>query len=75
MEFEKLQAIIADVMDIDDLTEIHSEARFTDDLGANSLDRMEIVMRLEDELGITIPDEQLEGIVTVQDAYEAIQNA
>ncbi len=74
MEFEKLQEIIAGVLSIDPAS-ITKEKSFAADLGADSLDRMEIIMQLEDALGVEIPDDQLENIITVGDAYDAIQNA
>ena len=74
MEFEKLQAIIADVLNID-AEEISMESTFVDDLGADSLDIAQIMMGIEDEFGISIPQEQIENIVTVGDAVEQIKNA
>ena len=72
MEFEKLQQVIADVLDIDK-TQITPETTFVQDLGADSLDIMEIIMRLEDEFGVHVPDETIESIVTVKDAEEVIK--
>ncbi len=74
MEFEKLQAIIADVLNID-AEEISMESTFVDDLGADSLDIAQIIMGIEDEFGISIPQEEAEKIVTVGDAAEQIKNA
>ncbi len=74
MEFEKLQEIIAGVLGLDP-ERITQDQSFADDLEADSLDRMEIIMQLEDELGIEISDEELENIVTVGDAFEAIHKA
>ena len=74
MEFEKLQAIIADVLNID-AEEISMESTFVDDLGADSLDIAQIIMGIEDEFGISIPQEETEKIVTVGDAAEQIKNA
>ncbi len=48
------------------------EASFTDDLGADSLDTVELVMAFEEKFGIEIPDEEAENISTVQDAYDYI---
>jgi acyl carrier protein len=53
--------------------EVVPEAKFVDDLGADSLDLVELVMALEDEYGIEIPDEDAEKIVTVGDALKYIQ--
>ena len=72
MEFEKLQQVIADVLDIDK-TQITPETTFVQDLGADSLDIMEIIMRLEDEFGVHVPDETIESIVTIKDAEEVIK--
>lgn len=54
-------------------SEVVPEAKFIDDLGADSLDLVELVMALEDEYGIEIPDEDAEKIVTVGDAIKYIQ--
>jgi acyl carrier protein len=72
MEFEKLQQVIADVLSIDE-GQIKPETTFVQDLGADSLDVMEIIMRLEDEFGVHVPDEAIENIVTVGDAEELIK--
>ena len=67
MEFEKLQAIIADVLNVpkDDIT---PETTFVDDLGADSLDIFQIIMGIEEEFDIEIDNEEAEKITTVQDA-------
>jgi acyl carrier protein len=72
MEFEKLQQVIADVLSIDE-GQIKPETTFVQDLGADSLDVMEIIMRLEDEFGVHVPDEAIENIVTVGDAEKLIK--
>ena len=74
MEFEKLQAIIADVLNVpkDDIT---PETTFVDDLGADSLDIFQISMGLEDEFDIEIDNVEAEKITTVQDAVEQIKKA
>ncbi len=74
MEFEKIQAIIAEEMDMKK-EDIKPESRFVDDLGADSLDVIQIVLELEDEFDIKIPDEAVEKISTVQDAVDQIKNA
>ena len=74
MEFEKLQAIIADVLSIDP-SEISMETSFVEDLDADSLDLAQVVMGIEDEFGIEIPQDEIEKIVTVGDAVEQIKNA
>jgi len=72
MDFEKIQEIIADTLQMDP-EQVTPEKSFNDDLGADSLDKVEIIMQLEDALGIEIPDEDAETILTVKDAYEKIQ--
>ncbi|MDD6616064.1 MAG: acyl carrier protein [Lachnospiraceae bacterium] len=74
MEFEKLQNIIAEVLNVD-ADEITSETTFVDDLGADSLDVFQIIMGIEEEFDIEIPQDAAEKIVTVGDAAEAIKNA
>jgi acyl carrier protein len=56
-----------------DVNEVTSEASFIDDLGADSLDIVELVMAMEDEFGIEIPDEEAEKIKTVKDVIEYIK--
>ncbi|MDD5225069.1 MAG: acyl carrier protein [bacterium] len=53
--------------------EIQPEARFMEDLGADSLDLVELVMAMEDEFDISIPDDKVEGIKTVQDTVNYIR--
>ena len=74
MEFEKLKKIIAEVLIVDE-EEITMETTFVDDLGADSLDVFQIIMGLEEEFDIEIPNEEAEKIVTVGDAVEQIKNA
>lgn len=74
MEFERLAKAIADVLDIDE-DKITPDSKFVDDLGADSLDVLEIVMGIEEEFGIKIPTESTENIKTVGDAFEAIKEA
>ena len=74
MEFEKLKKIIAEVLNVDE-EEITMETTFVDDLGADSLDVIQIIMGLEEEFDIEIPNEEAEKIVTVGDAVEQIKNA
>ncbi len=74
MEFEKLQGIIAEVLNVekDDIT---MSTSFVDDLGADSLDVFQIIMGIEEEFDIEIPQESVENIVTVGDAVEQIKSA
>lgn len=74
MEFEKLKKIIAEVLNVDE-EEITMETTFVDDFGADSLDVFQIIMGLEEEFDIEIPNEEAEKIVTVGDAVEQIKNA
>lgn len=74
MEFEKLQQIIAEVLNVD-AEEITMETTFIDDLGADSLDVFQIIMGIEEEFDIEIPNEAAESIVTVADAVEQVKNA
>ena len=74
MEFEKLKKIIAEVLNVDE-EEITMETTFVDDLGADSLDVFQIIMGLEEEFDIEIPNEEAAKIVTVGDAVEQIKNA
>ena len=71
MQFEELCTIIAEVLDVEEDT-ITLETRFIDDLGADSLDLFQIVSEVEDRLGIQVPEDALEEIVTVEDALNAI---
>ena len=74
MEFEKLQGIIAEVLNIEP-EDVTIAATFVDDLGADSLDIFQIIMGIEEEFDIEIPNEAAEQIVTVGDAVEQIKNA
>ena len=69
----RLIEIIAEQLQID-TAQIVPEASFMDDLGADSLDTVELVMALEEELNVEIPDEQAENIRTVQDAIDFLSS-
>lgn len=69
---EQLQEIIADKLGVD-VSEVKPEARFNEDLGADSLDLFEVVMGIEEEFNISINNEDLEQIKTVQDAMNYIK--
>ena len=74
MEFEKVKKIIVEVLNVDE-NDITADTTFIDDLGADSLDVFQIIMGLEEEFEIEIPNEEAEKIVTVGDAVEQIKNA
>ena len=69
---ERVKAIIADKLSVEE-TEVTNEASFTNDLGADSLDTVELIMEFEKEFGISIPDDQAEKITTVGDAVAYIE--
>jgi acyl carrier protein len=71
---DSVKTIIAEQLGVD-AAEATPEASFTDDLGADSLDIVELVMAFEEEFEIEIPDEDAEKITTVQDAVDYIQKA
>ena len=71
---EKVKAIIVDKLRVD-AEAVKAEASFANDLGADSLDTVELIMEFEKEFGITIPDDQAEKISTVGDAIAYIENA
>lgn len=70
----RVKAIIADKLNVDE-NEVTETAEFTKDLGADSLDTVELIMEFEKEFGITIPDDKAEGITTVKDAIDYIEAA
>ena len=70
----KVKEIIVDKLGVDE-ADVKVEASFTNDLGADSLDTVELIMALEQEFGVSIPDDQAEKISTVGAAIEYIQNA
>ena len=72
MELEKLQQIIAEVLNVD-APEVMPGTTFTEDLGADSLDLYQIILGVEDAFDIEIPQEEAEKIVTVADAIDLIQ--
>ena len=69
---QKIKQIIAEKLKLD-ANSIKDEAGFIEDLGADSLDVVEMVMKMEDEFGIQIPDDELEGIKTVSDAIAYVK--
>ena len=71
---EKVKSIIAEHLGIDDLEKITNDAKFTDDLGADSLDTVELVMAFEEAFDVEIPDEKAEKILTVGDAISHLES-
>jgi len=69
--FDKIKEILVDVLGVDE-DDIKPESKFIDDLGADSLDLVELIMSLEDKFNIEISDEEAEKIVTVKDAMDYI---
>lgn len=72
MEFEKVKEVVIDQLGVDE-SAVTMEASFVDDLGADSLDIVELIMGLETEFDIEIPDEDAEKIATVGDAVNYIK--
>jgi acyl carrier protein len=70
----KVKAIIVDKLGVDE-SEVTNEASFTNDLGADSLDTVELIMEFEKEFDIQIPDDQAENIVSVGQATEFIEKS
>lgn len=70
---DKVRDVIVDQLGVE-LDTVTDDASFIDDLGADSLDIVELVMALEEEFGISIPDEEAENIKTVGDAINYIEN-
>jgi acyl carrier protein len=70
---DKIRQIIADQLGVKK-EEVTDEAKFVDDQGADSLDTVELVMALEEEFGIEIPDEDAEKLATVGDALKYIED-
>ncbi|HBA12924.1 MAG TPA: acyl carrier protein [Bacteroidaceae bacterium] len=71
---ERVKAIIVDKLGVE-ASEVTNEASFASDLGADSLDTVELIMEFEKEFGISIPDDQAEKITTVGEAIEMIGKA
>ena len=71
--YDKIKEIIIDKLGID-VGKISMDAKFIDDLGADSLDTVELIMQFEEDFGIEIPDEEAEGLLSVGQAVEYITN-
>ena len=73
MDFEKVKQVVAEQLGVDE-SAVTMDASFVEDLGADSLDIVELIMGLESEFDIEIPDEDAEKISTVGDAYNYIKD-
>ena len=71
--YEKVKEIIIDKLGVETKI-ITKDAKFIDDLGADSLDTVELIMQFEEEFGIEIPDEEAEGLLSVGQAIDYITN-
>ena len=71
--YDKVKEIIIDKLGVED-GKITVDAKFIDDLGADSLDTVELIMQFEEEFGIEIPDEDADKIISVKDAVSYIDN-
>ena len=71
--YDKVKEIIVDKLGVED-NKITIEAKFIDDLGADSLDTVELIMQFEEEFGIEIPDEEAENLLSVGQAVDYISN-
>ncbi len=69
--FARFRKCAVDVLSVDDSKVVY-DAKFADDLDADSLDLVEFVMALEEEFGVSVPEEELEGIGTIGQAYELV---
>ena len=70
---DKVKKIIAEHLGIEDMNKITNDAKFIDDLGADSLDTVELVMAFEEAFDVEIPDEKAETILTVGDAISHLE--
>jgi len=71
--FDEVKAIVVEQLNVNE-DEVKEESKFVEDLGADSLDVVELVMALEEKFDVEIPDEDAEKIVTVSDAMKYIEN-
>ena len=70
-KFARFRKCVVEVLSVDE-SAVVPDAKFGDDLDADSLDLVELVMALEDEFGVAVPEDELEGIETVNQAYELV---
>lgn len=73
MVFEKIRAILCEQLDIEE-DQVTMESNIAEDLGADSLDVVDLVMSIEDEFDLEVPDDQVENIKTVGDVVNYIEN-
>lgn len=73
MVFEKIRAILCEQLDVEEST-VTMESNIAEDLGADSLDVVDLIMSIEDEFDLEVPDEQIENIKTVGDVVNYIEN-
>ena len=71
--FERFRGCAVNVLSVEP-DKVTLEAKFADDLDADSLDLVELVMALEEEFDVQVPEEELEGVTTVQQAYDLVAN-
>ncbi len=74
MVFEKIRAILCEQLDIEE-SAVTMESNIAEDLGADSLDVVDLIMSIEDEFNIEVPDDQIENIKTVGDVVNYIESA
>ncbi|CAB1239249.1 acyl carrier protein [Caproicibacterium sp. NSD3] len=74
MVLEKVKAILAEQFDVEDENSITAETNIADDLGADSLDVVDLLMSIEDEFELEIPDEEVENLKTVGDLVKYIED-
>ena len=74
MTFNRVKKIIAEQLGVSDMKSITLSTSLSDDLDADSLDAVEIIMAIEDEFDLEIPDEEAEGLRTIKDIVEYIEN-
>ena len=73
MVFEKVQAIVAEQLNVE-LDKVQMDTNFVEDLNADSLDQVELIMAVEDEFGIEVPDEVVQEIRTVGDIVKVLED-
>lgn len=74
MVFEKIKDILAEQFDVEEMSSLTMNTNIADDLGADSLDVVEVLMSIEDEFSVEIPDEKIETIKTIGDLVSYIEN-